>query len=143
MLMHQKLPDLPGTHIVSLYARHALQPRRNLRTLAKTSTHCCLLPFPRHRLPHDGITGLNRFTLSHCGSHTPCPTLNPSLAASAPRTRYRWVAKPYRAWTLTTLYYVRRTGAREVSPCYDARASFFFKKFKKSFFLSFFFVFWV
>ena len=31
------------------------------------------------------ITGLNRFTISHCSSHTPMPTLNPPLAASAPR----------------------------------------------------------
>ena len=31
------------------------------------------------------ITGLNRFTLSHCGSRTPMPTLKPHLTASAPR----------------------------------------------------------
>ena len=31
------------------------------------------------------LTGLNRFTVSHCGSHTPMPTLKPHLAASAPR----------------------------------------------------------
>ena len=31
------------------------------------------------------LTGLYRFTLSHCGSRTPLPTLKPHLAASAPR----------------------------------------------------------
>lgn len=31
------------------------------------------------------LTGLNRFTLAHCGSHTPMPTLKPRLTASAPR----------------------------------------------------------
>ena len=31
------------------------------------------------------FTGLSRFTLSHCGSHTPLPTLKPGLTASAPR----------------------------------------------------------
>ena len=31
------------------------------------------------------MTGLNHFTLSHCGSRTPLPTLKPSLTASAPR----------------------------------------------------------
>lgn len=31
------------------------------------------------------LTGLNRFTLSHCGSHTPLPTLKPHLAVPAPR----------------------------------------------------------
>ena len=31
------------------------------------------------------LTGLNRFTLSHCGSRTPLPTLKPHLAATAPR----------------------------------------------------------
>ena len=30
-------------------------------------------------------TGLNRFTVSHCGSRTPMPMLNPHLTASAPR----------------------------------------------------------
>jgi hypothetical protein len=31
------------------------------------------------------LTGLYRFTLSHCGSCTPLPTLKPHLAALAPR----------------------------------------------------------
>ena len=31
------------------------------------------------------LTGLNRFTVSHCGSRTPMPTLKPHLTASAPR----------------------------------------------------------
>ena len=31
------------------------------------------------------MTGLNHFTLSHCGSRTPLPTLKPGLTASAPR----------------------------------------------------------
>ena len=31
------------------------------------------------------LTGLNHFTLSHCGSRTPMPTLKPNLTASAPR----------------------------------------------------------
>ena len=31
------------------------------------------------------LTGLNRFTVSHCGSRTPLPTLKPHLAAPAPR----------------------------------------------------------
>jgi len=58
------------------------------------------------------ITGLNRFTLSHCGSRTPCPTLKPHLTASAPRTRYRLFAKLYRVGAFTQLYYTHRTGAR-------------------------------
>ena len=31
------------------------------------------------------LTGLYRFTLSHCGSRTPLPTLKPHLTAPAPR----------------------------------------------------------
>ena len=31
------------------------------------------------------LTGLYRFTLSHCGSCTPLPTLKPHLAVLAPR----------------------------------------------------------
>ena len=57
------------------------------------------------------LTGLNRFTLSHCGSRTPCPTLKPRLTASAPRTRYRLLAKLCRIGTYTQLYYTHRTGA--------------------------------
>jgi hypothetical protein len=71
--------------VLPLYARHALRPRRNLPILAYRIRHYCLLRLETHRLPLSTITGLNRFTLSHCGSHTPMPTLKPHLAASAPR----------------------------------------------------------
>ena len=57
------------------------------------------------------LTGLNRFTLSHCGSRTPYPTLKPHLAVSAPRTRYRLFARLYRVGSFTQLYYTHRTGA--------------------------------
>ena len=46
--------------------------------------HCCLLRHRPHRLPLFTVTRLNRFTLTHCGSHAPLTTLKPNLAASAP-----------------------------------------------------------
>ena len=49
------------------------------------SAHCCLWCRRTPRLPLYILTGLNRFTLSHCGSHAPLPTLKPGLAASVPR----------------------------------------------------------
>ena len=38
-----------------------------------------------HRLPLHTITGLYRFTLSHCGSHTPMLTLKSDLTALTPK----------------------------------------------------------
>ena len=38
------------------------------------------------------ISRLYHFMLSHSSSHTLCPTLNPGVAASDPRTRYRVLA---------------------------------------------------
>ena len=97
--------------VLSSYARHALRPRRNLSNLALSIAHCCLQWYGTLRLPFYIITRLNRFTVSHCGSHTPCPTLKPRLATLAPRTRYRLFAKLYRVRTFTQLYYTHRTGA--------------------------------
>jgi len=81
----RNLPDLPGMHVLPLHARCALGPRWNLRTLA-----CRMRLAACGEGEHLGfhtlcLTGLNRFTLSHCGSHAPMPTLEPHLAASAPR----------------------------------------------------------
>jgi len=105
------MSDLPGMRVLPLHARHALRPRRNLPNIAITVGSCCLLWQETHRLPLFLITRLHRFTLSHCGSRTPCPTLKPNLAALAPRTRYRLLAKLYRAGSFTQLYYTHRTGA--------------------------------
>lgn len=68
----------------TLCARHALRPRRNLRILAYRLRIAACCRRSSHRLPHDQITRLNRFTLSHCGSRTSLATLKPNLAASAP-----------------------------------------------------------
>ncbi len=80
------LPDLPGMQVLPLCARHALltptespQPRvfgwfllpATLRTVSASALYY--------------FTGLHRFTVSHCGSRTPLPTLKPHLTASAPR----------------------------------------------------------
>ena len=66
-------------------ARHALRPRRNLRILAYRLriAACCDRKHIGFRSLY--MTGLNHFTLSHCGSRTPLPTLKPHLTASAPR----------------------------------------------------------
>ena len=60
-------------------ARYALGPRRNLLRLAL----CLILVACCHKenigFRSFYITGLNRFTLSHYGSHTPLPTLKSSL----------------------------------------------------------------
>ena len=60
-------------------------PRRNLTKSRLSTRHCCLRPGGGYRLPFYKLTRLNRFTLSHCGSCAPLPTLKPNLAASAPR----------------------------------------------------------
>ena len=72
---------------------------------------CCLLPQEGHRLPHLRITGLNRFTLSYCGSHTPLSTLKPCLAAQAPRLCTGCPLRLCRGRTFTLLSYTHRTGA--------------------------------
>ena len=66
------------------YARHALGPRWELHTLALTAVYCCLLSRKGHRLPRLIFSRLNRFTLSHCGSHTPLTTLKPVLTDADP-----------------------------------------------------------
>ena len=57
------------------------------------------------------LTGLNRFTLSHCGSRTPLPTLKPGLTTQAPRLCTGCPLRLCRVRTLTELHYKRRTGA--------------------------------
>ena len=57
------------------------------------------------------LTGLNRFTLSHCGSRVPLSTLKPNLAAFGSKAEYRLLATLYRVRSLTALYYLHRTGA--------------------------------
>ena len=65
------------------------------------------------------LTGLYRFTLSHCGSRTPLPTLKPHLTALAPRLCTGCLLWLYRGRTLTCLYIKRRTGALHsgIIPC--------------------------
>lgn len=51
-----------------------------------TNNLYCLRLRGKHQQPLLYLfTGLNHFTLSHCGSRTPLPTLKPDLTASAPR----------------------------------------------------------
>ena len=50
-----------------------------------TITYYCLLPTQWHRLLLVTITRLNRFTLSHFGSHTPLSTLKSHVTISIPR----------------------------------------------------------
>ena len=68
--------------------------------------------------PEDGIgfrsiylTGLYCFTLSHCGSRTPLPTLKPCLAALAPRLCTGCLLGFTGFGISPKLYYLHRTGA--------------------------------
>lgn len=76
-----EIPRPPRYAHNPLCARHALGPRRNLLRLA-----LCLILVACCQREDIGfhsiyITGLNRFTLSHCGSHTPLPTLKSALTS--------------------------------------------------------------
>ena len=81
----QNLPDLPGTCVLHCTLATLSDPG-GTHSLSRFRVECCCLLHMRlHRLPHFILTRLNHFTLSHCGSHTPMPTLKPNLATSAPR----------------------------------------------------------
>lgn len=57
------------------------------------SVVCCIEKHIDHIQPHNNFPAQSlhfRF-----GSAAPCPTLKPGVAASAPRTRYRRLARPY------------------------------------------------
>ena len=88
------------------------------------------------------LTGLNCFTLTHCSSHTPLPTLKPNLAASAPRLctgcsldftgaglsptyissaelahSFRWnFSNDFQSRTCHTLSSLKKTGQTHLSP---------------------------
>ena len=62
-----------------LCARHALGPRRNLLRLASCLTLVACYLWKDIGFRSILITRQNRFTLSHCGSHTPLPTLKSAL----------------------------------------------------------------
>ena len=95
LCMLATLYDPDGTYVLLRYRVHI--------------TACCTTERIGFRLSL--LTRLNRFTLSHCGSHTPMPTLKPNLAASAPRLSTGCPLRLCRAWTLTMLYFTHRTGA--------------------------------
>lgn len=85
---YHSLVEIPGPPRYAhnpLCARHAPRPRRNLLRLALCLIliACCL----KENIGFRSIcfTGLNRFTLSHCGSHTPLPTLESALTSWTPR----------------------------------------------------------
>lgn len=86
-LPFRRLADLPGMQILPLCARHALlTPTKYPHPWRFSVGSCCLRYRGLPRLPlYIYLTGLNRFTVSHCGSRTPMPTLKPHLTASDPR----------------------------------------------------------
>ena len=88
----------------------SMTPAESPRSRLSTGS-CCLRPRRGSRLPHVTLTGLNRFTLSYCGSRTSLPTLKPCLAARAPRLRTGCPLQLYREWTFTILSHAHRTGA--------------------------------
>ncbi len=97
-----------------LCARHALlTPVGSPQSCLTTGSYCLLLR-GKYRLPLFKITGLNRFTLSHCGSRTSLPTLKPCLATRAPRLCTGCPLRLCRGWTFTVLSYTHRTGAPSI-----------------------------
>ena len=60
-------------------------PGGTCTVLAYRPAHFCLRPRLGYRLPHNVLTRLNRFTLSHYGSRTLLSTLHAGLTASHAR----------------------------------------------------------
>ena len=54
---------------------------------------CCVRKHIDHFQPHNYFPAQSLHF--HFGSVAPCPTLKPGVTASAPRTRYRRLARPY------------------------------------------------
>lgn len=65
------------------------------------------------------MTGLNSFTLMHCGSRTPLPTLKHHLTASAPRLSTDCLLGFVGQGIPPLLFYQRRTGAPRITPCLE------------------------
>ena len=79
------LSALPGTCIVLRALAMLYDPGGTCTVLAYRPVHFCLRPKLGYRLPHNVLTRLNRFTLSHYGSRTPLSTLHAGLTASHAR----------------------------------------------------------
>ena len=79
------LSALPGTCIVLRALAMLYDPGGTCTVLAYRPAHYCLRPKLGYRLPHNVLTRLNRFTLSHYGSRTPLSTLHAGLTASHAR----------------------------------------------------------
>ena len=79
------LSALPGTCIVLRALAMLYDPGGTCTVLAYRPVHFCLQPKLGYRLPHNVLTSLNRFTLSHYGSRTPLSTLHAGLTASHAR----------------------------------------------------------
>ena len=85
LLLLQRRTDLPGTLELPCILATPLDPGGTLtfsryRMLIAVCGKRKYIDF--HSLL---LTGLISFTLSHCGSYAPLPTLKPCLTASAPR----------------------------------------------------------
>ena len=79
------LSALPGTCIVLRALAMLYDPGGTCTVLAYRPVHFCLRPKLGYRLPHNVLTRLNRFTLSHYGSRTLLSTLHAGLTASHAR----------------------------------------------------------
>lgn len=79
------LSALPGTCIVLRALAMLYDPGGTCTVLAYRPAHFCLRPKLGYRLPHNVLTRLNRFTLSHYGSRTLLSTLHAGLTASHAR----------------------------------------------------------
>ena len=79
------LSALPGTCIVLRALAMLYDPGGTCTVLAYRPAHYCLRPKVEYRLPHNVLTRLNRFTLSHYGSRTLLSTLHAGLTASHAR----------------------------------------------------------
>ena len=79
------LSALPGTCIVLRALAMLYDPGGTCTVLAYRPAHFCLRPRLGYRLPHNVLTRLNRFTLSHYGSRTLLSTLHAGLTASHAR----------------------------------------------------------
>jgi len=109
--LSRRRSDLPGTLVIPCALATLCRPRRNLLGLAYRPTLAACDSKESIGFRSLLLTGLNRFTLSHCGSHTPLPTLKPDLTTKAPRLCTGCPLRLCRARTLTELHYKRRTGA--------------------------------
>ena len=83
LLLLQRYTDLPGTLELPRILATPLDPGGTL-TFSRYRMLIAVCG-KRKYIDFHLLTGLISFTLSHCGSYAPLPTLKPYLTASAPR----------------------------------------------------------